>query len=320
MSIRKPDKREQKRIDKHNRKEESLRAKAVLLLAGGASLRDAGIAVGRCHEFARYWRDKAMEIIGYRDPNNAKSAIYVLRKGWRELIRVVKPGPPKGRYVKRNKFTEKVIELKHEYPALGCVKLTIIGGLDISGPTACGILKDAGLIEPKKVKRADKRFRAAAPNDMWQIDYVDVGHGHHLLSVMDDCSGMVLSKDIRKKMTADDVLDILYGCFRAYGVPKKILSDHGVQWYAVRGGDSRFDEMCLREGIAHIMGRVAHPQTQGKVERWHRTLTEETPIRKTEDGEEKRRILRDYVEFYNFIRPHWGIGLRTPGSVYLSHP
>lgn len=319
MSKRKPDNREQKRIDKHNRAEESRRAKVIHCLCDGMSLREAGNAVGRCHEYARYWREKALEITGYRYKGKVRSAVYVLRKGWRDLIKVKKTGPPKGRPVKRQLFTDRVKELKTEYPMMGCVKLKVVGGLEISGPTVCGILKEAGMIAKKKeVKRADKRFRADRPNDLWQIDYVDLGDGCHLLSVMDDCSGMIMSTDIRKTMTADDVLDIMQRCFRTYGKPKKILSDHGSQWYATCGGYSRFDEMCRRGGIEHIMGRVAHPQTQGKVERWHRTLTEETPIRVTDGLENKSKIMKVYAEFYNFIRPHWGIDLKTPGSVYRS--
>jgi len=152
---------------------------------------------------------------------------------------------------------------------------------------------------------------------MWQIDYVHVGHGSHLLSVMDDCSGMILSADIRRTMTTDDVLDILDVCFEQYGRPKVILSDHGTQWYAVAGGDARFDRMCMKRKIKHIMGRVNHPQTQGKVERWHRSLKFESEIKNSDTLEGKRKVLDEYVDFYNAVRPHWGIYLKVPDSVYF---
>ena len=318
MPKRKPDKREQKRIDKHNREEESRRAKAILAISYGESLRDAGEAAGRSREFARYWRDKAMEKTGYRAVNGKAVAVYSLRKGWKELIRVRRPGPPPGRNVKQDAFRERAIEVKKKHPKIGCAKLVIIGKLDISGPTLCEILKSEGLIEPVKTKRASKRFRAKKPNDMWQIDYLDVGHGHHLLSVIDDCSGKTLSDDIRDTTKTDDVMEIMGVCFSKYGTPKSILSDHGTQWYAVRGGDARFDGMCEDNDIKHIMGRIAHPQTQGKVERYHRSLLYETDMRLIEDPAEKKRVMTEHVEFYNSVRPHWGLKLKTPDSVYYS--
>jgi transposase InsO family protein len=318
MTKRKPDRREQKRIDKHNCEEEARRAKVILEISHGKSLRAAGAAVGRSHEYARYWRDKGMTAAGVRVADGRRRTKYVLKKGWKDLIKVRKPGPPKGRTVKRHLCKEEVVGLKKKYPKTGCAKLVVIGGLDISGPTACGILKEAGMIKPGKANRAPKRFRAKAPNDMWQIDYADLGHGQHMLSVLDDCSGKILSKNVRETTLTDDVLVILVCCFIEYGIPKVILSDHGTQWYATRGGDARFDRFCDDWGIEHKMGRINHPQTQGKVERWHRSLKEEAGIKDIADPAEKRKAAADYVDFFNAVRPHWGIGMRTPDSVYFA--
>jgi len=315
---RKPDKREQKRIDKRNLEEESRRAKVILLIEKGASLRDAGRAVGRCHMYAGYWRDIAMTF-GYRGIRGIRRKVWVRKSGWKALTKIKRPGPSKGIHPKRDAHREKAIELKREYPRIGCAKLAVMGGLGISGPTLCEILKSERLIEPvKAVKRKGKRFRAKNPNDMWQIDYVDVGHDCHLLSVMDDCSGKILAREIRRTMTTDDVLEIMDKCFSEYGIPKLILSDHGTQWYTVRGGDNRFDRMCLRRDIEHIMGRINHPQTQGKVERWHRTLKFESDIKDADTLEKKMKVLDGYVDFYNAVRPHWGIDLKTPDSVYFA--
>lgn len=78
---RKPDKREQKRIDKHNLAEESRRAKVLLKLKDGASLRAAGEAAGRTHMYVKYWRDAAMEREAYFDADGRTRSRYVLRKG-----------------------------------------------------------------------------------------------------------------------------------------------------------------------------------------------------------------------------------------------
>ena len=101
-----------------------------------------------------------------------------------------------------------------------------------------------------------------------------------------------------------------------HGTPKTILSDHGTQWYSTHGGDSRFDEFCDEYGIDHRMGGIRRPTTQGKVERWHGNIRRETDIDKADDIEEKRVILYDYMDFYNGIRPHHALGLRTPDEVY----
>jgi transposase InsO family protein len=319
MPKRKPDKREQKRIDKHNREEESRRARVILKIEDGASLRDAGSAVGRCHMFAKYWRDAAMERQVYGSKEGIRRVRYVLKKKWRDIIKMKRPGPPAGICPKRDKHRDAVIAAKVKHPQYGCVKIAIMEELEVSAPTICEILKAEGLIRPVKGGKLEgKRFRAGKPNEMWQIDYVDVGHGYCMLSVMDDHSGKILSRNIRRTMTTDDVLEIMNECFRAYGRPKRILSDHGVQWYATRGGDTRFDIMCSKERIKHIMGRMNHPQTQGKVERWHRSLKFESGIKNAETFDAKIGILDGYVEFYNTVRPHWGIGLKTPDSVYFA--
>jgi len=319
MPKRKPDKREQKRIDKRNLEEESRRAKVILLIQEGTSLRDAGSAVGRCHMYARYWRDIAMEKKAYYAYDGNVKHKFVPMNGWMKTIKVKRPGPAPGCCPKCDEHREKVIAAKVKYPKIGCVKLTIMEKLEVSGPTACKILKGEGMITPAgKGWHRPIRFRAARPNDMWQIDYVDVGHGYCMLSVMDDCSGKILSKNVRRTMTTDDVLEILRDCFSTYGKPKRILSDHGTQWYAVQGGDARFDIVCEKEMIEHIMGRINHPQTQGKVERWHRSLKFESEIKNAAELNEKIGILEDYVEFYNTIRPHWGIDLKTPDSVYFA--
>jgi len=319
MSERKPDKREQKRIDKRNREEEARRAKALNAIEDGMSLRKAAAIVGRSHEYVRYWRDIAMKRDGVRVVKGRRIPAFAKKDGYRELIKVKRPGPAKGTFVKRQRFVDDAVRIKKKYPRMGCRKLTMIGKLGISAPTTCEILKSKGMIEPRgKMKLKGKRFRAPAPNKMWQIDYVDLREGWYLLSVLDDHSGKVLSSDIRRTSTTDDVLEILYECFRKYGKPDVILSDHGVQWYATRGGETRFDDMCEAEGIVHIMGRVNHPQTQGKVERFHGSLDRETDIRRTADPDEKKRMMTEYLEFYNTVRPHWGIDLKTPDSVYYA--
>ena len=112
------------------------------------------------------------------------------------------------------------------------------------------------------------------------------------------------------------MLDILDSIIAVYGAPKAILSDQGTQWAASNGGDTRFDEWCEKRGIKHIMGKVRKPTTQGKVERWHGSLRRESNLPPRATLEEYQRIMDEYVEFYNEVRPHWSCDLRTPAATY----
>ena len=128
-----------------------------------------------------------------------------------------------------------------------------MSGADASAPTVRRALARAGFGSVTKRKgKAYKTFCARYPNEMRQIDYVNL-HGDYFLSVINDHSRKIMSADLRKTSTTDDVLEILDAAIKIYGTPKIILSDYGTQWYAVRGGDSRFLAFCEERGIKHIM-------------------------------------------------------------------
>lgn len=196
-------------------------------------------------------------------------------------------------------------------------------GSKLSAPTVHDILMKAGN-EPVTMRlgRVYKSFERPFINDLWQIDYVELGTdirtGRKVesLSVIDDNSRFIFSANARTTATTDDVLEILDSIIAEYGAPKAILSDHGTQWAANNGGDTRFDEWCERHGILHIMGQVRKPTTQGKVERWHGSLRRETNLPPSATLQEYQKIMERYVDFYNNVRPHWSCGLRTPGATY----
>ena len=132
-----------------------------------------------------------------------------------------------------------------------------------------------------RIGKVYKSFEMEHPNDMWQIDYVELGTdtltGRKVesLSMIDDHSRFMFSANARISATTDDVLEFLEMAISIYGAPKKILSDHGTQWASNNGGDIRFDEWCKSKGIKHIMGQVRKPTTQGKVERYHGNIRRE---------------------------------------------
>ena len=249
---------------------------------------------------------------------------YVKKSNYRQLLKRNKPGPAKGTYSqKRKDATRGILEMKDRYPILGAAKINVMTGKKVSAPTAHDILMKAGY-EPVTMRtgKVYKRFEMPFINDMWQIDYVELGTDSHTgrkvesLSVIDDNSRFIFSANARISATTDDVLELLESIIAVYGAPKVILSDHGTQWAASNGGDTRFDEWCERHGIKHIMGRVRKPTTQGKVERWHGTMRRESRLPQVATLEEYQEIMTSFVEYYNEIRPHWSCGLKTPGATF----
>ncbi len=216
--------------------------------------------------------------------------------------------------------------VKKQHPELGAAKISKMACSPVSAPTARKILYLAGY-PPVTMRRGRKyrRFEKEYVNEMWQIDYVQIGwdsvtgRAVESLSVIDDHSRMMLTADAGITATTDDVIRILEEAIGVYGKPHAILSDHGTQWCSSNGGSTRFDEWCGRNGIEHHMGGVRKPTTQGKVERYHGSLKREAGLHETGTLEEYLAIIRRYVRFYNEERPHWALGLETPLKVFTEH-
>jgi len=176
---------------------------------------------------------------------------------------------------------------------------------------------------------AFKRFEKEQPNELWQMDfkgYFGMGGGGycHPLTVVDDHSRFLLGLRACPNERAQTVQTQLTDLFRQFGLPERMLMDNGSPW-----GDDReapytiLGAWLLRLGIAISHGRPYHPQTQGKDERFNRTLKEELIQRYTlVDLEECQAAFDDWWYTYNYIRPHDALALRPPASRYhsSSHP
>jgi putative transposase len=328
MTKKNPDKRTAKQIQKVEQGKQARKVKICQYRIEGMTFRGISEISGMSHQAVADICRKLLEIkiparkIAVRGPRGGKTyrkikPVYGFKEGYRALLRSQKPGPAPGSTPKCDEIEERVVAIRKEYGFLGAAKIGVIAGVDASAPTVRKTLKRCGFENiTKKKGQARKRFCSRHPNEMWQIDYVDMGAGTHLLSVIDDHSRKILSKNLRYSWSTDDVLEIVMSAIEEHGKPDKILSDHGSQWYSTAGGESRFDMFCAELGIRHYMGGIRKPTTTGKVERWHGTLRRETGIDLTNDIEEKRGILYGFIDFYNGIRPHYGIGLRTPDQVY----
>jgi transposase InsO family protein len=167
-----------------------------------------------------------------------------------------------------------------------------------------------------------QRFERSAPNRLWQIDFKGPLAGapktRYLLSVLDDHSRYLLALRLCADQTMATAWSALWEVFDHTGLPKSILSDNGFgPRGASAGGLSWLEARLLRLHIEPIHGRAYHPQTQGKVERLHRTLQEEILPRldwTRPEAEVAARLERWRAEVYNAIRPHEALGNEVPAS------
>ncbi|MCL2101712.1 MAG: DDE-type integrase/transposase/recombinase, partial [Fibromonadales bacterium] len=152
-----------------------------------------------------------------------------------------------------------------------------------SAKTVTAILHRNGLISEEASLAATpfKRFERSAPNDLWQTDFkghfaMENGIRCHPLTVTDDSSRFSLCISAKDSERFPGVRDSFISLFRERGLPKAVLCDNGPPWGTTGGfGYTRFEVFLMDRGVLPIHGRPWHPQTQGKGERFHRTLKSE---------------------------------------------
>ena len=226
-----------------------------------------------------------------------------------------------------------VVELRQEYPTWGARKLAKLlpekGVEKVPSPsTIVGILRRHGLLDgPRAGQPRDwQRFEHEAPNDLWQMDF----KGHfatstvrcHPLTLLDDHSRYSLVLQACSDEVTETVRPLLQQAFRRYGLPRRILCDNGPPWGDTgQGSFTPLGVWLLRLGVDVVHGRPYHPQTQGKLERFHRTLkTELIGSRLIDDLAECQKLFDPWRELYNHRRPHDSLGLQTPASRYCASP
>jgi len=167
---------------------------------------------------------------------------------------------------------------------------------------------------------APQRFARDAPNELWQMDAkghypIRPGRRCHPLSIVDDHSRYAVGLFALPTLHGAGVRAALVACFEQYGVPAAMLMDHGSPWWATQNaaGLSAVSVFLLKQGIRLLHGRVRHPQTQGKVERFHRTLAERLRWWGVPTNLEGfRTAFADFRDEYNQVRPHEALGQEPP--------
>ena len=158
---------------------------------------------------------------------------------------------------------------------------------------------------------------------MWQTDILylfisGVGY-YYLYSILDDYSRKILYWHLTPFATAKEAVYMLDHAIQKTQVqPKRILTDRGIQFYTGEGRKiGLFESYLKRLDITHSLARVRHPQTLGKIERYHRSLRQECLNHHIfDDPIDARRIISEYVDFYSYFRKHKGIARVTPHQRY----
>ena len=196
-------------------------------------------------------------------------------------------------------------------------------GIQVAPATAQRILKRAGRVLKPKVEKTTKRFEKAECNELAQMDfkgeYTMATAKCYPLSFIDDCSRYCHGLWPLAGTGGEGVQQTLAGYFREQGVPLSILMDHGTPWYSTTNqhGLTWVSVWLLKQGVVLRYSGVGHPQTQGKVERFHQTLKRRT--RHRGEPTTMSEWVRWAVEFrheYNYERPHESLGMKTPAEVY----
>ncbi len=239
--------------------------------------------------------------------------------------------PPKTPWNRlRPEEEESILALARASPELSprelSLRITDAGAFSVSESSCYRLLKRHGLVKPAEVLgfAAQKEFyrKTSHPNQMWATDgaYLKVaGWGYYyLVTVLDDYSRFILAWRLQLDMTAGSLIEVVQDAVEKTGMTEvplsdrtSLLSDNGPGYLS-----HVFAAYLRLLGIRHIVSAPYHPQTNGKIERYHRTLKGQVKLVVYETPAVLERALADFVQYYNYLRYHEGIGNVTPADVY----
>jgi len=219
---------------------------------------------------------------------------------------------------------QQVVRLRQRYPDWGARKLqTMLARekVELTHSTIHRILLRRDLVrEADRHPPAVQRFERGAPNQLWQMDFKSpIGWNAAVgpLTVLDDHSRYVPVLQALKGARSEWVREQLETAFASCGVPEAMLMDHGVPWWSAGAptGATGLTIWLMKQGIRLHWSGYRHPQTQGKVERFHGSL-ERAWQKRGGAGEDPQAWLDAYRWEHNHVRPHEALGMRTPASVW----
>ncbi len=221
-----------------------------------------------------------------------------------------------------------VLAAARRSPELSCRQLaawiTDNMGFSVSESTVYRILRREGLVKsPEMQLKAAKEYhrKTTGPHQMWATDasyFRVIGWGYYyMVTVMDDFSRFILTHKLQRDMTSDSFIEVVQDAVDNTGMTEvpvadrtSLLSDNG-SGYVSRA----FGDYLRLVGIRHILAAPYHPQTNGKLERYHQTIkrdVNQVPYEKPSDLEE---AIAAFVGYYNHKRYHMALGNVTPADV-----
>jgi len=225
----------------------------------------------------------------------------------------------------------KIINMALDKPELSprelAVNFTDTEGYFVSEASVYRLLKAHDLITSPAfivIKAGDEfHTKTTAPNQLWQTDFTYlkvIGWGWFYLStILDDFSRYIIAWKLCTSMRVDDVTDTLRlalaasGCAQAHVRHKpRLLSDNGPSYVA-----SDLAEWLNKQKIEHIHGAPCHPQTQGKIERWHQTLKNRILLENYFLPGDLENQIETFIAYYNHQRYHESLKNLTPADVYF---
>ena len=225
-----------------------------------------------------------------------------------------------------SELEEQVVALRSRYPDWGARKLKVVlgrEGVELSRSAIDRILLRRGLVrEEDRHRPAVQRFERGQPNELWQMDFKGPKNWPHPvgpLSVIDDHSRYLIALAATGKLDGDLVRAQLEQAFERCGVPEAMLMDHGTPWWNWQSfsGRTHLSLWMMRQGLKLYWSRIRHPQTQGKVERFHGSLQRALDLRGGA-GNQPQAWLDAYREEHNHVRPHQALAMQTPATRW--HP
>jgi transposase InsO family protein len=221
-----------------------------------------------------------------------------------------------------------IVSLRRRHPRWGArrirAELRRAGTDPPARSTIHRVLVRNALVAPQKppARKASKRFERPLPNDLWQIDGTEVvlvcGERVWVIDVLDDHARFLLAASACRSLDGESAWACFCRASAAYGLPRQLLSDNGAYFSGrLRGQEVEFERRLAQLGVQLITSAPYHPQTLGKLERFHRTLKEwladEAPLR---DLAHLQTLLERFATHYNEERPHQGIADVTPAERY----
>jgi len=239
-------------------------------------------------------------------------------------------GKPKNLSPKTEAAEQLVDQIKQQEPEAGISRIQGLlyrhGLLRLAKETVRSILQRKGhepqtqRMKRKNPPKQPRFFERANPNEMWQTDIMTFmlkgQYRVYMIGFIDDHSRFIVGWGLYRFQTAANVMETFRAAVEKHGMPKELLSDNGRQYYTWRG-KSAFTTMLQKMGIRHIRSRPYHPQTLGKIESFWRNLLQEcVMVNALPTFEEAQSKIGEFIEYYNFKRPHQGINNLTPSDRY----